>query len=182
MPSHHDSSYFQPPPPIRTATSGSQKSVSSGAASPDMLSPTTTFSRAPRSPTSPAEGSFFGAITSRIRGRSHSRNREASHKRSKSPMVMPPEHLPATNSARPMAPTFQRPQRPQHKSTASQSSTVSASKKPTRPSMSSNPARRSTSSSNGSDLWHGRHSNSWLFNDFSVTEHAKDLLHLGRKP
>jgi predicted metal-binding protein len=39
----------------------------------------------------------------------------------------------------------------------------------------------SRSSTSSSDMWRGRHSNSWLFNDFSVTEHAKDLLHMGRK-
>jgi len=180
MPSRQEGSYFQPPPPIRTVTSGSQKSVSSGAASPDMHSPTTTFPRGSRSPTSPAEGSFFGAISSRIRGRSHSRNRaDASHKRSKSPMMMPPEQLPATTSVQPSTPTYtQRPQQPRHKASASQSSTASTATKAKRPSM-SNPSRRSTSSS--SDMWHGRHSNSWLFNDFSVTEHAKDLLHMGRK-
>jgi hypothetical protein len=181
MPSHHSSPYFQPPPPIRTATSGSQKSVSSGHASPDTLSPTTTFAhgtRSPTSPASPAEESFFGAITSRIRGRSHSRNREnASHKRSKSPMTMPPEQLPSTPSAQPVTP---RSQQPRHKATASQSSTSSTVTKPARPGM-PNPARRSTSSSNGSDMWRGRHSNSWLFNDFSVTESVRDIVHMGRK-
>jgi hypothetical protein len=179
MPSRHESSYFQPPPPIRTATSGSQKSVSSGAASPDMLSPTSTFARGARSPTSPAEESFFGAITSRIRGRSHSRNREnAAHKRSKSPMTIPPEHLPTTTSTpREVSRYAQHPQKPRHKATASQSSIASTATKATRPSMSGS-SRSSTSSS---DMWRGRHSNSWLFNDFSVTEHAKDLLHMGRK-
>lgn len=173
MPSQ--SSHFQPPPPIRTATSSSQKSASSGAASPEMLSPTSTYARGPRSPVSPTEESFFNTITSRIAGRSRSRNRAStSHKRSKSPMVLPPEQLPAATSAQPSSPAaYQHPQKSRHKSTASQSSTT-ATPKTSRPSMST--PRRSSS-----DMWHGRHSNSWLFNDFSVTEHAKDLLHLGRK-
>ncbi|KAF1957869.1 hypothetical protein CC80DRAFT_35179 [Byssothecium circinans] len=185
MPSHQSSRYehFQPPPPIRTATGGSQKSQSSGTGSPDMLSPTSTFSRSSRSPTSPTEESFFGAITSRIRGRSHSRARAAaaSRKRSKSPLVMPPEHFPPTSTnASPTSQTYvpsSRPKQSRHVSTPSQGSIGSTSSKVTRPSLQST-SRRST---NSSDMWRGRHSNSWLFNDFSVTEQAKDLLTRRRK-
>ncbi|KAF1970694.1 hypothetical protein BU23DRAFT_570609 [Bimuria novae-zelandiae CBS 107.79] len=163
MPSY-DNERFQPPPPIRTGTSGS-----SSTASPDMLSPTSTYSRGPRSPTSPAEESFFGAISAKIRGRSRSRSRvAASRKRSNSLMVMPPQNMPPTRTAHPASPTHatQRPQQPRHVSSASQSSIAS---KPA-------PSRRSTSSS---DMWRGRHSNSWLFNDFSFTETANKAF--GRK-
>src|SRR5262245_6768576 len=104
MPSHRDS-HFQPPPPIRTATSGSQKSQSSGTASPDILSPSSTYSRGFQSPTSPTESSLFGAITSRMPGRSHSRSHDGgSRKRSKSPMMMPPEQFPSTSSVHPTSP------------------------------------------------------------------------------
>ncbi|KAF2795179.1 hypothetical protein K505DRAFT_324266 [Melanomma pulvis-pyrius CBS 109.77] len=187
MPSHsHAPSHFQPPPPIRTSTVDSQKSQSSGAMSPgsDMLSPTSTFSREARAAASPTEESFFGAITTRMRrGRSRSRSRaQVSRKRSKSPMVLPPEQFPSPSSAQPMSsssPTYtsSRPQQPRHASTRSQSSVASAPAKPTRPSL-QGPTRRGTTNS---DLWRGRHSNSWLFNDFSVTDTAKDLFHIGRK-
>ncbi|KAF2252042.1 hypothetical protein BU26DRAFT_516751 [Trematosphaeria pertusa] len=178
MSSHHNS-HFQPPPPIRTSTADSQSSGTMSPSSPDMLSPTSTYSRGGRGAASPTEESFFGAITSRMRGRSRSRSRSGDHrKRSKSPMVMPPEQFPPSSTARPMSATYApvRPQHDRHVSTSSQHSTASI--KPTRPSL-QGPQRRSTS---GSDPWHGRHSNSWLFNDFSVREHAKDLLHMGRKP
>ncbi|KAF2867380.1 hypothetical protein BDV95DRAFT_502973 [Massariosphaeria phaeospora] len=164
MSSHHEPR-FQPPPPIRTSTMGSQSSGNMSPAS-DTLSPTSTFTRGGGSATSPTEESFFGAITSRmLRGRSRSRSRATvSRKRSKSPMPMSP-----------MSPTS--PQQPRHASSASQSSMSSIATKPTRPSL-QGAQRRST---NSSDMWRGRHSNSWLFNDFSVTDTAKDILNLGRK-
>ncbi|KAF2727448.1 hypothetical protein EJ04DRAFT_517259 [Polyplosphaeria fusca] len=175
----------QLPPPIRTSTGGSTKSHASGPMSPHMHSPASTYSRATQSPTSPAEGSFFGAIASKIRGRSRSRSR-AGRSRSKSPMMLPPEQLPHSPTPHPASPTYStsstsasRPRQPRHSSSASQSS-VSSTTKPQRPSM-QGPSRQSTSSSS-SDMWRGRHSNSWLFNDFSVTDTAKDILHLNRKP
>ena len=182
MPSSQGAQYqhFQPPPPIRTATGGSHKSNFSVTSSPDIHSPRSAFSRGMDSPTtSPTEESFFGAITSRIRGRSHSRSRAASsRKRSKSPMVMPPEHLPSTTAnAHYSSPTTRRPQQSRHVSTASQSSIASTTSNQHRPSL-QGPSRRSTGSS---DMWRGRHSNDWLFNGFSVTEQAKDLLHRRRR-
>ncbi|PVH94876.1 hypothetical protein DM02DRAFT_175263 [Periconia macrospinosa] len=171
--------HFQPPPPIRTATVDSQKSISSGASTADMLSPRSAFSNGGSSPTtSPAQESFFGAIASRIRGRSRSRSRAASsRKRSKSPMAIPPTHLPAASHATPAYTTSPRPHQSRHVSTVSQASTVSTSSSQSRSSL-QGPSRRSTGSS---DMWRGRHSNSWLFNDFSVTEQAKDLLHRKRR-
>lgn len=180
MPSYNNER-FQPLPPIRTLTSDS-----SGTASPEMLSPTSTYSRGARSPTSgsPAEDSFFGAISAKIRGRSRSRSRAAaSRKRSTSPMLLPPQDMPQapTRAPRPhphpAGPTAtassaayaRRPQQPRHASSASQTSIASASGKPS-------PSRRSTSNS---DMWRGRHSNSWLFNDFSFTETASKAF--GRK-
>ncbi|KAF2184091.1 hypothetical protein K469DRAFT_709995 [Zopfia rhizophila CBS 207.26] len=175
-------SHFQPPPPIRTSTTLSEKSQSSGTRSPDALSPTSSIARQGRqNPASPTEESFFGAIASRMRrGRSRSRSRvRVSRNRSKSPMVLPPEHFPPSSSAQPISPTFTaaRPQQPRHTSSGSQSSMKTVATQPTRPSL-QGPSRRSTS---GSDMWHGRHSNSWLFNDFSVTDTAKELFHIGRK-
>ena len=172
MPSH---SHAQPPPPIRTSTVDSQKSH--GAMSPGMLSPTATFTREARRATSPTEASFFGAITTRMRrGRSRSASRaDISRKRSKSPMILPPEHFPSTSSAQPTSPTSPTfasssiPQQTRHASTGSQSSMASPPVKPTRPSL-QGPIRRE------SDHWRGRHSNSWLFNDFSVTDTAKDIF------
>ncbi|KAH7115807.1 hypothetical protein B0J11DRAFT_110604 [Dendryphion nanum] len=174
MPSHTQS-YFQRPPPIRTSTVDSQ---SSGAMSPssETLSPTSTSGQA-RGAMSATEESFFGAIAERMRrSRSRSRSRNGvSRNRSKSPMVMPPEHLPL---APPTQPT-RVPQTPQPTRLASTSrlDAVPAAK-PSRPSL-QGPSRRSTS---GSDMWRGRHSNEWLFNGFSVTETAKDIFHIGRKP
>ncbi|PSN72177.1 hypothetical protein BS50DRAFT_630251 [Corynespora cassiicola Philippines] len=171
MPSNQ--AHFQPPHPIRTSTSDSTKSHSSDAMSPgsDMGSPVSGF---PRGAASPTEESF-GAIASRIRrGRSRSRSRaDASRKRSKSPMVMPPEHLPPRTAQ----PASERPKQSRHTSRASQSSTHPPVK-PSRPSLQDS-SRRSTSSS--SNMWTGRHANSWLFNDFSVTDTAKGILHIGRK-
>ncbi|CAI6341132.1 unnamed protein product [Periconia digitata] len=172
---------FQPPPPIRTATAGSEKSHSS-MTSAEALSPRSPFSPGMNSPTTPAGESFFGAITSRMRGRSRSRSRaEASRKRSKSPMVMPPERLPSTTTktqiASPTTPTTRRPQQSRHVSTSSQTSFSSTTSSQNRPSM-TGASRRSTGSS---DMWQGRHSNSWLFNDFSVTEQARDIFHRRRK-
>ncbi|KAF2015586.1 hypothetical protein BU24DRAFT_180939 [Aaosphaeria arxii CBS 175.79] len=177
--SAHRSSHFQPPPPIRTSTSGSQKSLGSGPQSPasDMASPTV-FNRSHAA--SPTEESFFGAIAGRMRrGRSRSRSRGASARnRSKSPMMLPPENFPPSTTtalpSSPISPTTSTQQR-RHASSASQSSAIEV--KPTRPNLEA-VGRRSTS---GSDPWRGRHSNDWLFNGFSVTETAKDILHLGRK-
>ncbi|RMZ66375.1 hypothetical protein GMOD_00001702 [Pyrenophora seminiperda CCB06] len=104
-----------------------------------------------RSAASPIETSFFGAITARIRGRSRSRSREGTlRKRSKSPMPQ------QTSSAR----------------TAKQAAVPPVQS--TRPSL-QQAGRRSTSGS-GSDPWRGRHSNDWLFNGYSVTASAKELM------
>ncbi|KAF1943306.1 hypothetical protein EJ02DRAFT_453410 [Clathrospora elynae] len=132
-------------PPIRTNTVDSQKSQSS-----DQTSPTC-------SPASPTSNTFFGAITARIRGRSRSRSRGAtSRKRSKSPMIMPPEH--ALQS--------------QHGSIASPTRPAAVPVQNGSPNM-QDTGRRSTG---GSDPWRGRHSNDWLFNGYSVTATAKDLI------
>ncbi|OAL43816.1 hypothetical protein IQ07DRAFT_592883 [Pyrenochaeta sp. DS3sAY3a] len=147
----HNHSSFQPVPPIRTNTVDSQKSHSSGQLSPP-LSPSSPTSRGPAG--SPTEESFFGAITSRIRGRSRSRSRDAS-RRSKSPMAMPPQHV------QPRQVSFTSPTRP-----------APAPVQASRPSLNETGRRGTTSS----DPWRGRHSNDWLFNGYSVTATAKDLL------
>ncbi|KAF2205942.1 hypothetical protein GQ43DRAFT_467647 [Delitschia confertaspora ATCC 74209] len=159
----------------------SQKSqsgpLSSGYAS--SLSPTSTFSyHGAQSPTSPVEESFFGAIASKMRrGRSRSRPRtRGSRDRSKSPMMLPPEHLPSSSSsAQAASPTYMasRPQQPRHVSSASQSSVMSTGSQPSRPSLQG-------SSRQSSDMWRGRHSNDWLFNGYSVTGHAKEILKFGK--
>ena len=176
MPSHTQSQ-FEPPAPIRSCTVDSQKSMSSGAASPGS----STFSRPGQSARSPTEESFFGAIASRMRrGRSRSRSRNSkTRERSRSPMILPPQQFPSAPTPQPMSPTCapQTPQQPQHVSRASQSSLSSTTTKATRPSL-QGPTRRSTS---GSDHWRGRHSNSWLFGGFSVTDTAKEVFHVGRK-
>ncbi|CAO2652109.1 Nn.00g003920.m01.CDS01 [Neocucurbitaria sp. VM-36] len=106
----------------------------------------------PASPASPTSRDFFGAITQRIRGRSRSRSRDAP-RRPKSPMAMPPAQVQQASPARPSAIPVQS----------------------ARPSV-QDAGRRSTSSTSGSDPWRGRHSNDWLFNGYSVTATAKDLL------
>ena len=180
----HTQSHFSPPAPIRTSTGDSHKSV--GAASPgsSSISPTSTFASRGQSAMSPTEESFFGAIASRMRrGRSRSRSRNSKTRdRSRSPMMLPPEQFPSAPTPQPMSPTYapvapQTPKQPQHASRASQSSVSSTATKATRPSL-QGPTRRSTS---GSDHWRGRHSNSWLFNGFSVTDTAKEVFHVGRK-
>lgn len=151
-------SHNQPMPlPIRTNTVDSQKSQSSGQTSP----PYSPASPTARTTASPTEESFFGAISARLRGRSRSRSRGAtSRKRSKSPMAMPPTQAPypqrrasttsPTNSTRPAAAPVQNG----------------------RPSI-QDAGRRSTS---GSDPWKGRHSNDWLFNGYSLTASARELV------
>jgi hypothetical protein len=133
-----------------------------------------------RAQRSQVETGFFDAITQRMRrGRSSSRNRvEKSRSRSRSPLVLPPEQIPTQRAAAPMSPSQaapQRPPQPRHASTTSQSSiqTPQSPLSPTRPGIGQQ--RRS------SDLWHGRQTNSWLFNDVSLTETAKDLFRGGRK-
>ncbi|KAF2747225.1 hypothetical protein M011DRAFT_467747 [Sporormia fimetaria CBS 119925] len=162
-------SHFQPPPPIRTATGESSKSVSSGTMSPGSE----TFSPTSMSPKSATERHFFSAIATKVResrSRSRSRNGKA-RETSPPPIVISPEPLPRkTNTAESHGST--RPQQHRHVSTPSQG-TMSRSSTASRPIA----ATRRTSS----DMWRGRHSNDWLFNGFSVTETAKDLFHMGRK-
>jgi hypothetical protein len=146
------------PAPIRTNTVDSQLSQSSGQVSPPFSPVSLTSSGA----TSPASESFFGAITSRIRGRSRSRSRGAvSRQRSKSPVIMPPEQAPPSRNV-------------------SLSSPVRPSAAPVQSGRQSlqDAGRRSTS---GSDPWRGRHSNDWLFNGYSVTASAKEFIQR-RKP
>ncbi|KAI4635615.1 uncharacterized protein J4E88_005083 [Alternaria novae-zelandiae] len=152
-------SHNQPmPPPIRTNTVDSQKSRSSSGQTSPPYSPSSPTARATASPT---EASFFGAISARIRGRSRSRSRGAtSRKRSKSPMVMPPEQAPYSQ---------------RH---ASATSPISPTRPTAGPVQGDRPSiqaagRRSTS---GSDPWKGRHSNDWLFNGYSLTASAKELV------
>ncbi|KAF1840155.1 uncharacterized protein K460DRAFT_371365 [Cucurbitaria berberidis CBS 394.84] len=146
---------FQAVPPIRTNTVDSQKSQSSGQMSPPQ-SPASPTSRAPAG--SPTEESFFGAITARIRGRSRSRSRDAS-RRSKSPRTMPPAQVQQARHVSMTSPT-----RPAASPVQSGRSSVQDT------------GRRSTGGTAGSDPWRGRHSNDWLFNGYSVTASAKDLL------
>ncbi|KZM21934.1 uncharacterized protein EKO05_0000379 [Ascochyta rabiei] len=143
-----DTTSFQPTQPVRTSTIDSQKSINSSC----QMSPTS-------APTSPASRAFFGAITERLRERSRSRTHaDASRKRAKSPMAMPPEQLPVAQ--------------PQPARQVSQVAAAQAPAKATRPAL-QHDGRRSTSSSSSSDPWRGRHSNEWLFNGFSVRDTAK---------
>jgi hypothetical protein len=125
---------------------------------------------------SPIEASFFESIASKVkrgrsRGRSLSRSRQGvPRNRSKSPL--PPDQL---SSAAHTSISLPRPAQRRHFSTTSQDSTRSSDEHAKRPGPS--PVRRHTANS---DPWRGRHSNSWLFNDFSVTDHAKDLFHFGK--
>jgi hypothetical protein len=160
-------SYFQPVPPIRTSTVDSVKTQSSGVASPgsEAFSPSST---ATQSIASPTENRFFEAISSTLRhARSRSRSRASkSRSRSRSPMMLPPEQIPGGPNSHARSPTqsTQRPQQPRHISQNSQSSITKTS------------ARRTSA-----DMWHGRQTNNWLFNNVSVTETAKEIFHRGRK-
>jgi hypothetical protein len=146
------------PPPIRTNTVDSQKSQSSSGQTSPPYSPASPTARAA---TSPTEASFFGAISARIRGRSRSRSRGGTpRKRSKSPMVMPPEQAPYAQRHTPTASPIS-PSRP-----------AAVPVQGGRPSI-LDAGRRSTS---GSDPWRGRHSNDWLFNGYSLTASAKELV------
>ncbi|OCK85251.1 hypothetical protein K432DRAFT_287223 [Lepidopterella palustris CBS 459.81] len=172
----------QPSPPIRTLTISSTNSQTS---SPQMSpgyaaepSPGPFMSRrSTQGSPSPTEASFFDAIASKVRiGRPRSRSRKGvPRNRSKSPL--PPDQFPSSTAerSRTSAPSSPRPEQTRHYSNASHTSAESNSDQTKRPGPS--PVRRNTASS---DPWRGRHSNSWLFNDFSVTDHAKDLFHFGR--
>lgn len=145
--SSHEQASFQPTLPHRTSTVDSQKSTESTG----QMSPTS-------APTSPTSRAFFGAITERLRERSRSRSRaDASRKRGKSPMVLPPQNIPT------------RPQQGRH---VSQPTTTQASTKAQRPSL----QESSRTSTGTSDPWRGRHSNDWLFNGFSFRDTAKGAL------
>ena len=170
----------QPPPPIRTSTNFSASSqTSSTPMSPGysaQASPKSYTSRSTQGSPSPTEPSFFGTLASKVRrGRSRSRPRkDVPRHHSKSPL--PPDRLPVSSSepsqtSPPSSPRAQ--QQSRHFSYASHSSINSSND---HPKQTPDPVRRTTSSS----LWRGRHSNSWLFNDFSVTDHVKGLCHIGR--
>jgi len=173
----------QPPPPIRTSTNSSAISqTSSIPMSPGysaQASPKSYISRgSTQGSPSPTDSSFFEALASKVRrGRSRSRSRKGVPRhRSKSPL--PPEQLPVSSSefsqmSPPSSPRAQ--QQSRHFSDASRSSTNSSNDLPKQPPP--GPVRRNTASS---DPWRGRHSNSWLFNDFSVTDHVKEFCHIGK--
>ncbi|OCL08471.1 hypothetical protein AOQ84DRAFT_376731 [Glonium stellatum] len=173
----------QPPPPTRTSTNSSAMSqTSSTPMSPGYPAQASHKSYISRRSTqgspSPTESSFFETLASKVRrGRSRSRSRKGiSRHRSKSPL--PPDQLPASpvelsQMSPPSSPRGQ--QQPQHFSDGSRSSINSSNDHPKRPNP--GPVRRNTASS---DPWRGRHSNSWLFNDFSVTDHVKGFCHIGR--
>jgi hypothetical protein len=177
------------PPPPKTARTTSRTSTCSGSTlnqtptspmSPGFSVDTTTartVSYLPRHhpssptspPTSPVEQGFFGALTQKIRSRSRSRSRgDLPRNRSKSPMS--PSHRSPVNSV----PSSPRQVQPPQFSPVSRDSSQSIPKM----------KRRSTDcshGSHGSNPWYGRHSNSWLFNDFSVTEHVSGALHKLRR-
>ncbi|KAF2803241.1 uncharacterized protein BDZ99DRAFT_468223 [Mytilinidion resinicola] len=174
------STVSKPPPPIQTlATSSSESQASMAPTSPAEPSPASFMSRrstqgSASSTISPVEATFFESIASKVkRGRSRSRSQQGvPRNRSKSPL--PPDHLSSSSSAR-TSTSPPRPQQTRHFSTISQDSTRSSNDDSKR--FDPTPTRRATASS---DPWRGRHANSWLFNDFSVTDHAKDLFHLGK--
>ncbi|KAF1835649.1 hypothetical protein BDW02DRAFT_279877 [Decorospora gaudefroyi] len=148
MSSHHHHHHPIPQPPPPIRTNTVSSQKSHS--STDPTSPLYSPSTSPTSnhTSSPTESSFFGAISARIRDRSRSRSR----KRSKSPtMDMSPEHQ-AQQAARPPL------QQTNHRHSLQ------------------DVGRRSTSGSE-CDPWRGRHSNDWLFNGYSVTASAKELIH-----
>ena len=172
----------QPPPPIRTSTNSSAISqTSSMPTSPGYSAQASPKSYISRSSTqgspSPTDSSFFEALASKVRrGRSRSRSRKGVPRhRSKSPL--PPEQLPVSSEFSQMSPPSspRAQQQSRHFSDASRSSTNSNNDHPKQPPP--GPVRRNTASS---DPWRGRHSNSWLFNDFSVTDHVKEFCHIGK--
>lgn len=173
----------QPPPPIRTSTNSSAISqTSSMPTSPGysaQASPKSYISRgSTQGSPSPTESSFFEALASKVRrGRSRSKPRKGVPRhRSRSPL--PPEKLPVSSSelsqmSPPSSPRAQ--QQSRQFSVASHSSINPSNDHPKQPNP--GPVRRNTASS---DPWRGRHSNSWLFNDFSVTDHVKEFCHIGK--
>ncbi|KAF2492909.1 hypothetical protein BU16DRAFT_93654 [Lophium mytilinum] len=173
------STVSKPPPPIQTlATSSSESRLPMAQTPPAEPSPASFMSRrstqgSTSSTTSPVEATFFETIASKVkRGRSRSRSRQGvPRNRSKSPL--PPDHLSSSSARTSTSPP--RPQQTRHFSTISQDSTRSSNDGSKR--FDPTPTRRATASS---DPWRGRHANSWLFNDFSVTDHAKDLFHRGK--
>jgi hypothetical protein len=161
------------PSQSRTYYPSSQPTMTTSPSASTAGSEAALMSKAQRSRA--AETGFFDAITQKMRrGRSTSRNRiEKSRSRSRSPLpiTLPPEQISAPRAA-PMSPTQAppRPQQPRHVSTTSQSS-IQVSQSPMSPTRPPTQHRRS------SDLWHGRQTNNWLFNDFSFTQTVKDIVH-----
>lgn len=169
------------PDRLTATTKPSSAPVPAEASSPVNLamsaSRTSSQCSSPASPTSPIEH-YFETIAERMgRGRSRSRTRNdvGSSNRSKSPSkALPPVDISTPVSS---------PSSPKHSSsrhfpTSFQSISTSSSKRPDtlkHQKRSSTGTISRTTSGSGSDPWRGRHSNSWLFNDFSVTDTVKDL-------
>lgn len=114
---------------------------------------------------SPAERGFFGALTQKVRDRSRSRSRNRVHRsRSQSPVPAPTNTSPIQPPPRPNASTR-------------------VFSDPGQPAAPSAPQLTSRRRQGSGDFQHyGRHSNQWLFNDFSVRETAKELFGQKRRP
>ncbi|OCL11923.1 hypothetical protein AOQ84DRAFT_352793 [Glonium stellatum] len=99
------------------------------------------------------------------------------------PLSYVPQHepqLPASDSVVPTAEQFSTPPSTAYSrsfSGLSQSSTSSDSSF-TRKQVQPDTTKLNCNSS--VNAWYGRHSNSWLFNDFSVTSHIKGMCHMRR--
>ncbi|KAF2104505.1 hypothetical protein NA57DRAFT_51325 [Rhizodiscina lignyota] len=172
-----------PPPPIRTVTSSSTAPNYLPTPKSTVISPTTPRSAtSTKTPNTPAERSFFGALAQNIRERSRSRSRarQEVHKSQASPSSSPtstPISTITPTTPTTMSPRTDRYSRPHSMRVPSEASTASNW------SSSSASKRASTHSSEVSfeKFSYGRHSNDWLFNGFSVKDTASKIFHRSRE-
>ncbi|KAF2139000.1 uncharacterized protein K452DRAFT_290097 [Aplosporella prunicola CBS 121167] len=127
------------------------RSSTSSTASSSPMSPDRAMTTSSFSSSTRPENKFLGAIREKIRDHSRSRSR------SRSPL--PPTSMPSSQS-----PSPSRPQGSRNVSNGSQTTSLKDK-------------RSSTASSNSQFSYYGRHSNEWLFNNFSVTDSIKDAYH-----
>ncbi|KAF2757722.1 hypothetical protein EJ05DRAFT_398307 [Pseudovirgaria hyperparasitica] len=157
-----------------TFTTCSQIESPSEVIDPSQPSNTRPFRSTASGLSSIAEQSFLGALSSRVRGRSRNRSQTSSRNQSRSPM--PPPSRMASDRILSSSPV--RPRASRQQSEYSGSTLVSDHKVPNRQTTSDS---HQSSHSRENFHWQGRHSNSWLFNDFSVIGTIKSVTRRNRR-
>lgn len=138
---------------------------------PNSVQPLPSPPTSPGSPSSPNERSFFDALSQRIRNRSRSRSRsELFSNQSRSPL--PPTSLNAPTTASPAAQATKLRNPP----TSARSVSFPDGAKSKRVSLSTGATSASSRSNSGSFTPYGRHSNEWLFNNFSFVQTVRGII------